>query len=291
MANDWDDTELDARLEAFEVQAKRFGTYKADLGVKTLNSGFTAFNRFKLLRQSRPDLCVIGARPGNGKTSFLVQVLRSVARSGAGHTMMFSLEMAGSQLMERALAAEAETAIDDLYRLPESRRAAAEERIGKEDFFVDDSSGTDINTLRARVLDYKRRYPLAAVGVDYLQIVGADGASPRERVGQVAHGLKQLAKDINAPVIALAQMSREIEKRQAQSKTARPVMSDLQECSLVENWADQILFLDGAGKRDPSRLGQIDCTVSKNRHGQTGEFVLAFDGSRTQFSDFEDTGL
>src|SRR5690606_14408746 len=116
-------------------------------------------------------------------------------------------------------------------------------------------------------------------------IVRGEGSDKRTQIGSVAEGLKQLAKDLNCPVIALAQMSREIEKRQALSKSARPVMSDLQECGLVENWSDQILFLDGAGKRDPSRAGQVDAFIAKNRHGAIGEFVLAFDGSTTTFKD------
>lgn len=282
--------DIQAQLDAFEIKAKRFGEYKADLSVKPLKTGFRAFERYKLLRANRPDLFVIGARPGNGKTSFLVQVLRNVAKSGAGYTYMFSLEMDGSQLMERALAAEANCAIDDLWRLPEARRSAAEGRIGQENFYVDDQSGLDINTLRARVLDFNRRHKLAVVGVDYLQIVRGEGGDRRAQIGSVAEGLKNLAKEIDCPVIALAQMSREIEKRQALSKSARPVMSDLQDCGLVENWADQILFLDGAGKRDPARAGQIDCYIAKNRHGSVGDFVLAFDGSRTQFADYYSEG-
>lgn len=277
--------DFDKQIEAFEVPAKRFGSFKADLSVKSLPTGFTGFTRYKLLREVRPDLCVIGARPGNGKTSFLVQVLRTIARE-KGHTMMFSLEMAADQLMQRALASEAGVAMDNLEKLSPNRLAAIEASIDKENFYVDDSNSLDINTIRARAIDYNKRNRLSAIGVDYLQIVKAEGFSKRDQVGKVAEGLKQLAKDLGAPVIALAQMSREIEKRQQMSKSARPVMSDLQECSLVENWADQIVFLDGAAKRDPARVGEIDVYIAKNRHGPAGDFILAFDGEKMKFTDF-----
>lgn len=277
---------FEAQLEAFEVPARRFSSFKADLAVKPLPTGFKSFTRYMLLREARPDLCVIGARPGNGKTSFLVQVLRNISKE-AGHTMMFSLEMDGKQLMARALASEAGVNIEELWKIPPHKREAAEARMEQENFYLDDSSSLDISVIRSRVIDYNKRHRLSAVGIDYLQIVKAEGFSKRDQVGRVAEGLKQLAKDIGAPVIALAQMSREIEKRQQFSKSARPVMSDLQECSLVENWADQILFLDGAAKRDPSREGQVDAYVSKNRHGGTGDFILAFDGGKTKFSDYE----
>jgi replicative DNA helicase len=283
--------DLDALLDAFEVKARRFGSVKADLSVRSLESGIRGLDQYGILRSERPDLFVIGARPGNGKTSFLVQILRSIAKAD-GYTMMFSLEMDAGQLMMRALASETGVATDRLGALQEGRRAAAEAKINQENFYVDDTSGIDINTLRARVMDFKKRHKLVAVGVDYLQIVSAgEKRSKREEVGEVGAGLKQLAKDINCPVIALAQMSREIEKRQQLSKTARPVMSDLQECSLIENWADQIMFLDGAGKRDPSRQGQIDAYIAKNRHGATGDFILTFDGKTTKFSDYEEQGL
>lgn len=276
-----------AQLEAFELPAKRLGSVEVDLSVRPQRTGFSSFDRNYIIRHERPDLCVIGARPGNGKTSFLVQVLRNITKAGEGAALMFSLEMDAGQLKQRALASEMGVAIDRLrHATPESVKAA-EGRLTQEDLFVDDQSGVDINTLRARAMSYGKRHKLAAIGVDYIQIVGGEGNDARSRIANVAQGLKQLAKDLNVPVVALAQMSREIEKRQSVSKTAKPVMSDLQDCGLVENWADQILFLDGAGKRDPSRAGQVDCYLVKNRHGPTDEFVLAFEASLTRFSDFQ----
>ena len=283
--------ELDARLDAFEMPGKKLGSVKVDLSVRPQRTGFKAFDRHMLIRADRPDLCVIGARPGNGKTSFLVQVLRNLTKSENKTALMFSLEMDASQLKQRSLASEAGVAIDRLPFVDPARLDAAESRLEAEMLFVDDQSGLDVNTLRARAMAYNRKYGLTAVGVDYIQIVRAEGGDRRTAIGNVAEGLKQLAKDLNAPVIALAQMSREIEKRQSLSKNARPVMSDLQDCGLLENWADQILFLDGAGKRDPSRAGQVDAYVAKNRHGPTGDFILAFDASLTRFTDFEEDTL
>lgn len=283
--------EFDQKIYDFEVKAKRFGSVKPDLDLRLLSAGFKMFERHRILRANKPDLCVIGARPGTGKTSFLVQVLRNVAKSGAGDTMIFSLEMAHDQLVLRALAAEVGAPVHKLAFIPEQRVDAAMNRLNDEPVFVDDTSGVGINVIRARALDYNKRKPLSVIGVDYLQIVGADGESKRDKIGEIAKGLKQLAKDLNIPVIALAQMNREYEKRLAQSKHATPMMSDLQECSLVENWADQIVFLSGAGRKDPSRDGQVDVHIAKNRHGPMGDFILAFDGETTRFSDFEGDSL
>lgn len=226
-------------------------------------------------------------------TSFLVQVLRQIARAGEGHTLMFSLEMDTAQLVLRGLTAEAGCPSDRLHMLSPAKIDAAQAVLDADNFYVDDMSGIDINTLRARAGAFAKRHKIAAIGVDYVQIVRAceRQGDKRQEVGEVAAALKQLAKDLSCPVVALAQMSRSIEQRQQQNKAARPSMSDLAECSLVENWADQILFLDGAGKRDPLRAGQIDCYIAKNRHGPAGEFVLAFDGETTRFTDFEEQGI
>lgn len=281
--------EFDALVEEAELgPARKLGSVSVDLAVRAQRTGFESFNAHMLIRAQRPDLCVIGARPGNGKTSFLVQVLRNLTKAGEGSTLMFSLEMDAAQLKQRALASELAVSLNRLQYLPAERVKRAEAVLEHEALFIDDTSGIDINTLRARAMARHKRYKLAAVGVDYLQIVRAEGWDKRTQVGAVAQGLKTLAKDLGIPVIVLAQMSRAIEQRQQMSRSAKPVMSDLQECSLVENWADQILFLDGAGKRDPSRVGQIDCYVAKNRHGPMGQFVLLFDGETTSFKDYEE---
>jgi replicative DNA helicase len=278
---------LDERLTAFEVPARRLGSIPVKMGTRSLKTGFTDMEKNVYVRHGEPDLVIVGARPGNGKTSFLVQLLMNIAKN-EGPTMMFSLEMSGEQLIRRAIAGETGQDNSKLHLLQPGRMDRAREAINKLPFFVDDTKGMDINLLRARALDLQKHYgKLQAVGVDYLQIVGApEGWSKRDEVMEVAEGLKKLAEDLNAPVIALAQMSREIERRQQQSKTARPVMSDLAECGGLESWADQILFLDGAGRRDPSRAGEIDVYVAKNRHGDTKDFILRFDGPTTRFSDF-----
>lgn len=278
--------ELQQRLDAFEIKARRFGSVSYRIEQRALRSGFKALMEDDYLRAGEPDFVVVGARPGTGKTAFLVQTLVNIARN-EGPTMLFSLEMAAEQLRKRSMAAETGTPIRLLHLLSDAKKAAADEAMNAIPFFVDDSRSLDINQLRAAAMDMHRRQPLVAVGVDYLQLVKSAGRDKREQVGNVAEGLKQLALDIKAPVIALAQMSREIEKRQQLSKSARPTMSDIQESSLVENVADQILFLDGAGKRDPLRAGEVDCFAAKNRHGICRDFVLFFQGDTTKFSDFE----
>lgn len=278
--------ELQQRLDAFEIKARRFGSVSYRTEQRALRSGFSCLEQDDYLRAGEPDLVIVGARPGTGKTSFVVQALVNIARS-EGPTLLFSLEMSSEQLRKRSMSAETGTPISQLHMLSQTKLEAANAAMDAIPFFVDDTRSLDILQLRASALAVHRKHPLKAVGVDYLQLVKSLGRDKREQVGNVAEGLKQLALDIRAPVIALAQMSRDIEKRQQTSKSARPTMSDIQESSLVENVADQILFLDGAGKRDPLRAGEIDVYAAKNRHGRCRDFILFFAGDTTKFSDFE----
>lgn len=284
--------EFDDKIEAFEVPAKKIGAIDLNLREETLKIGFKEPERMGLFRKNESDLVIVGARPGNGKTAFLVQALINAART-EGATMLFSLEMSASSLTKRIYSLESETAVNKLWSLPDSKKLAVKQKLATTDFFIDDTKGIDINTLRARVLDFRRRQPLVAVGVDYAQLVRSTsrGRSRNEEVLEVIEGLKTLACDIEAPVIALAQMSREIEKRQQFSQSARPVMSDLADCGGIERWADQILFMDRPDRRDPSRVGQIDFYVAKNRHGETRDFTLAVRWECTKFYNHEETSL
>lgn len=278
--------EVQARLASFEITAKRFGSVAYSTKQRGLRCGFSAMERDDYMRAGEPDLVIVGARPGTGKTAWLVQASVNIARN-EGAVLLFSLEMSAEQLRKRSMAAETNTPISQLHLLPEHKAQKANEEMSSIPFFVDDTRSLDINDLRARAMDMHRHHPLVAVGVDYLQLLKSQGRDKREQMGNVAEGLKQLAIDLQCPVVALVQMSRDIEKRQQLSKSARPTMSDIQESALIENVADQILFLDGAGKRDPLRQGEVDVFAAKNRHGNCRDFVLYFQGDTTRFSDFE----
>jgi len=282
------DDEIDEKLAQAEAPFTHIGDIVANMHTRPLNSGFRELEKFEILRHAEPDLVILGARPGNGKTAFLVQTLKHIAQN-EGTAIMFSLEMSKEQLKKRILADESNTDIKKLHNLSQDKIGIVDGRLKSgTPFLVDDTKGLDINNLRARVLAYRKRHPISIVGVDYLQIVRTStGRSKREEILEVTEGLKQLANDIGCPVLAVAQMSREIEKRQQMSKAAKPVMSDLQECGGIENWADQIAFLDAAWRRDPARAREVDFYVEKNRHGNTGRFVLEFLGEQTKFKDFE----
>lgn len=286
--NDLFNDEIEDALAAVESPFTHIGDIKANMHTRPLKSGFRELEKFEILRAGEPDLVILGARPGNGKTAFLVQTLKYVAQH-EGTAIMFSLEMSKEQLKRRILADESNTDIKKLQHLSDDRIGIVDKRLhDTTPFLVDDTKGLDINNLRARVLAYRKKHPIAIVGVDYLQIVRTStGRSKREEILEVTEGLKQLANDVGCPVLAVAQMSREIEKRQQMSRGAKPVMSDLQECGGIENWADQIAFLDAAWRRDPARAGEVDFFVEKNRHGNTGRFVLLFEGAQTRFKDFE----
>lgn len=254
-------------------------------------TGFTGLDRF--LGGLRPgDLVVLAARPGMGKTSLGLQVAAHVA--GLGETVGFaSLEMPAAQLGMRLLAGEARVPLEAIRSgwavRDGARRArldAASERLWalQDRLLVDDSPRLGLAELRARARQLKARSGLGLLVVDYLQRMAAPKAESREQaVSALAVGLKTLARQLGAPVLALAQLNRACESRQDK----RPMLSDLRESGSVEQEADVVLLLyrDDVYRRDSPDKCVAEVHVAKHRNGPTGRMRLAFLGEYTQFAD------
>lgn len=239
-------------------------------------------------------LIIIGARPSMGKSALGVTMGMHLAEQDVC-TGMFSLEMPAEELAMRQTSMLAMVHLEKLRRaerlseLDWPRVTAAVERMRRLPFYVSELAGPNINQMRLRARRLKRQHGLGALVVDYLQL--ATGTNPKEtrnnQLGEVSRGLKGLAKELKIPIIALAQLGRDIEKR----TNPRPMMSDLKDCGDIEQDADVILFIDRPIMNNPS-LGPewedyAEVIVGKQRNGPRGTVPLRYVGKNVQFLDWQ----
>ncbi|HEY8343247.1 MAG TPA: replicative DNA helicase [Calditerricola sp.] len=221
------------------------------------------------------DLCIVAARPGTGKTAFLLTVARHIA--GRGEPVLFySLEQSRRQLALRAVAAELQQDASLLRRgwleqdEWEALFAAIAARADKPLHVVDKSQLT-VEQMLAYAKVMQRRRGLAVVMVDYLQIVyerRLPGQSRAEQVAEISRKCKAMAKELNVPVLCAAQLNRRSEDRD------RPSLADLRESGAIEQDADVVMFL---WRPDPDhRPNLVRCTIAKHRNGATGELDMVF---------------
>lgn len=246
-------------------------------------------------------LYVIAARPGAGKTACALAVVEHAAAHGFP-CLVLSMEMSDTELAGRAMAAES-----GLDRRPLKRGIvthdqgemlkAAGTRIARTPLYIDDTPALSIREMRARARQWKRdprivwgTSKLGIVAVDYLQLASASGrADNREQaIAEVSRGLKALAKELQLPVVACAQLNRETEKR-----TGAPILSDLRESGAIEQDADVIAFLwhpvhkrDDRGKptKEVDR-SLVEMRIAKHRDGPQGAVRFRFDGARMRFTE------
>ena len=280
--------------EAFEEIAKLAEQKNSLAGVPT---GFKDVDAlFHGLRGG--DLIILAARPGVGKSAFALNVAVNAAK--AGTTVAFlSLEMSASQLAQRILCSEAHVNLSRLRagNITEADWGAiadASNTLSKINLFIDDTPALSVFDLRAKARRELRGCESGLIIVDYLQLMQPtttrrDGNRAVE-VGEISRSLKVLAKEMDMPVIALSQLSREIEKRGKK----RPMLSDLRESGSIEQDADIVMFIDrsmdeieaeSAG-RPP--LGTAELIVAKHRNGPSRDITLAFHPEYTRFRDYYD---
>lgn len=251
----------------------------------------------KVLLGMRPgSLNIVGARPGVGKTSFALSLAVNAAKAGTT-VMFFSLEMSGSEIATRLLCAEALVSNEDVRagRISEEMwtpLVEAAERLDKLDFIIDDTAGTNVVEIRTKARRALHGKEKALVIVDYLQLINPTHRAENQNVaiGEISRSLKVLAKDLGVPVVALSQLSRDIEKR----PDKRPVLADLRDSGSIEQDADTVMFIDRSLTEDEANderhnrppVGTANIVVAKNRAGRSGVDVpLAFIAERTAFRD------
>lgn len=229
------------------------------------------------------DLIILAARPAVGKTAFALNLARNAAMNNIKPVPVafFSLEMSSPQLVKRIMSSESEIWLDKITngRMEEDQMkqlyTRAVQPLAKAKIILDDSAALTIFELRAKARRYKKKYDVGLIIVDYLQLMSGDTNDSRNRereISQISRGLKQLAKELNVPLIALSQLSRELEKRKGDNKI--PQLSDLRESGAIEQDADMVIFLNRPEYYDVSQnemgesiqgLTMVD--IAKHRNG------------------------
>ncbi|MBR6530799.1 MAG: replicative DNA helicase [Clostridia bacterium] len=280
--------------QAFVALFKRLKELKSNngaLGIKTYYSHLDDV----LNGMEEGDLVLVGARPGMGKTSFVLNIATNVARHIQKKVVIFSLEMSTVQIASRILSSEARVSSsrmrrgdlkdDDFAKFAESANALCHNH----NILIDDTAGITVNDMRSKL---RRIDDLGLVVVDYLQLMRGHGKRYDNKVNEVADitwGLKMMAKELKVPVLLCSQLSRSNEKSTGGQR--RPQASDLRDSGAIEQDADMILLLYNPEHNNPDLKGQsgyeVECIVAKNRHGATKTVKLYWEGEFTRFSTVE----
>jgi replicative DNA helicase len=229
------------------------------------------------------DLIILAARPSVGKTAFALNLARSAALDPHKPTAVgfFSLEMSSAQLVQRILSAESEIWLEKIARGKLEEHEMKQlykrgiERLSKAPIFIDDSAALNIFELRAKCRRLKNKHNIGIIIIDYLQLMSgsADRNSNREQeISKISRDLKGLAKELQVPIIALSQLSREVEKRKEGNKM--PQLSDLRESGAIEQDADMVMFLYRpeyyditANEFGENNKGETHVKIAKHRNG------------------------
>lgn len=263
-------------------------------GVTGVESGFTELDRLTAGWQ-KGDLIIVAARPGMGKTAFVLSLARNAAVRFKRPVAFFSLEMSSLQLVNRLISAETELNHDKI-RKGQLQNHEWQQLYSKitpltqSPVYIDDVPALSIFELRAKCRRLVAEHGIQLIIVDYLQLMTSGSEkrnSTREQeISSISHSLKSIAKELKVPVIAISQLSRDVEKRQATNK--RPLLSDLRESGAIEQDADLVLFIYREEyyfqeDADPESRNAAEIIVAKNRNGTIGDIKLKFIGALTKF--------
>lgn len=235
------------------------------------------------------DMVVIAARPSVGKTSLAMNIAEYVGLSSHMPVGIASLEMTSEQLMLRMVSSISQVPSNaikhgNLTEKHFQKINSAALKLNSQNIIIDDSSGVSILQLKAKARRIHQRYGIKLFIIDYLQLLHSTNRKSENRqqeVADISSGCKQLAKELNIPVIVLSQLNRESEK----AGNRKPRISDLRESGAIEQDADQIWLLYRPDDQEGSSedLFQVDVVVSKNRNGPTGDVHLLFNKPITKF--------
>ena len=282
---------------------------RKDKQVVGISTGFHSLD-LKLGGFQNSDLIILAGRPGMGKTAFAInlaiQAATSFFNSSSKAVGIFSLEMSAEQLATRMISMN--TGIDSLRLRSGNFRhedhmaiSSAAIHLGKLPLFIDDSAGISISAIRTRARKLRRQHNLGMIFIDYLQLVQSSGNAESRvlEVSEITKSLKNLARELDIPIIALSQLSRAVDQR----ADKRPLLSDLRESGSIEQDADLVMFLyregyytslantAGAEAKDKtnsppsSKLDRTEVIVAKHRHGPIGNVEIYYNLASSKFED------
>ncbi len=269
-------------------------------GLTGIPSGFSKLDKVTSGFQKQ-ELIIIAARPGMGKTAFVVSACRNAAVDFGEPVALFSLEMSSVQLVNRLISAEAEIESEKIRKgklEPHEWKQLHKkiEKLHKAPIYIDDTPALSILELRAKCRRLKAQKDIKLIVIDYLQLMSGDssnkgGGNREQEISTISRALKQLAKELDVPVIALSQLNRSTETRGGDKK---PQLSDLRESGAIEQDADQVMFIyrpeyygitqDEQGN---SLQGMGEIIMAKNRSGSLDNVWLKFIGKYTKYCDLD----
>ncbi len=275
---------LDA-LEKIEQASKTKGN------VTGIATGFTDLD-YRTSGLQPSDLVLIAARPSMGKTAFVLNIAQYVAFHSDLCTAIFSLEMSKEQLVNRLFSLESRVdaqllrtgnlADTDWEKLIEGAGV-----IGRSKLIIDDTPGISIPELRSKCRKYKLEHGLQLIIIDYLQLMSGSGKtdSRQQEISDISRSLKGLARELKVPVVALSQLSRQVEQR----PDHRPMLSDLRESGAIEQDADVVMFLyrDDYYNKDTADKNIAEVIIAKQRNGPIGTIELVWLPQFTKFVNME----
>ena len=259
--------------------------------VTGIPTGFIELDRMTAGFQ-RNDLIIVAARPSVGKTAFALNIAQNVATKTDENVAIFSLEMGADQLVMRMLCAEGNI---DAQRLRTGSLTAedwgkltmAMGSLSDSGIYIDDTPGIRVGDIRAKCRRLKQESGLGMVLIDYLQLIQGNGRTDnrQQEVSEISRSLKELARELKVPVIALSQLSRGVEQRQDK----RPMMSDIRESGSIEQDADIVAFLyrDDYYDKESENKNIIEIIIAKQRNGPVGTCSLAFVKEYNKFVNLE----
>ncbi|PLT47971.1 Replicative DNA helicase [SA14-24] [Paenibacillus pasadenensis] len=268
----------DVLMEVFERVEFLYTNKGGSTGIP---SGFVDLDKMTSGFQ-RSDLIIVAARPSVGKTAFALNIAQNVGVRARETVAIFSLEMSAAQLVQRMVCAESNVDAgrmrtgflegDDWEKLTMAIGALSEAEI-----YIDDTPGITVSDIRAKCRRLKKERNLGMILIDYLQLIqgrGKAGENRQQEVSEISRTLKQIARELEVPVIALSQLSRGVEQRQDK----RPMMSDLRESGSIEQDADIVAFLyrDDYYDKETEKKNIIEIIIAKQRNGPVGTVELAF---------------
>lgn len=268
-----------------------FKTNKQITGIKT---GFDSLDEITNGLQ-KGDLIILAARPSVGKTAFALNLATNVMTIHKKSVAFFSLEMPAEQLIQRMLAS---LSFVDSYKLKHTSKLTeidkeklleAQDKIKNTNFFIDDSGSIKLDEIIWKSRKQKEMGKLDLIVIDYLQLIPTNsiGDNRQQEVSKISRSLKQLARELGVPIIALSQLNRRVETREDK----KPMMSDLRESGAIEQDADIIAFLYredyyDKDKNFENKIQLTELNIAKHRNGAIGNIELSFNQAIGRFSDY-----
>ena len=261
--------------------------HRKGTGLRGVSTGFSDLDK-RLSGMQPANLLILAARPSVGKTTLAMNIAEYVGVHEKVSVGIFSLEMSKGQLVDLMLASQSD--IDawkittgnlsekDFENISTSMGTLAEAPI-----YIDDTPGISVMEIRTKARRLQLEYDLKLLIVDYLQLIRGRNLENRvQEVSEISMSLKNLARELNIPVLAISQLSRAVESRQAKI----PQLADLRESGAIEQDADVVMFMH---REDPDDMESIKLTIAKHRNGPLGELDLRFVGKRRRFYGLEKT--